>query len=265
MRKTIDCVLTALMSAFLTFAWCRYLLKNNIIATLASCVVGLCIGYIALFVGDKTQRKNNATKQKKSTLAALSQMLTFGTDNAAIFQDLLTYYGYKCSTSDNGEEFIAEHDGKRFLVTLCFFDDKLNAATLRRTVVNARRADCNGLLVFCHNTDGGATSSAQKASACGVEVKVFDIADICELMTQADKMPALPTIDGNKRVGIVGTYAFCRKRASQYLLATAFLVAVSFVSYIKLYNLLWASALFALGMYSLFNKRYNTRKTASRL
>ena len=267
MKKILNCVICAFLSAFLTYAWARFLLKNNLFAAVCACVTGLCTAYVSAYFCDKTTQKENKKKLKDKTIDGLKETLSFGADNSVLLAELLRYFEYKpLSDVRNNDDFFATLNQEKILVCNDFSFDKLPANVVRTKVVKAKLDDAKQVFIFCNAADSQAVYCATSAANHGVTVKLFDLPSLANLLIRADKMPQnITSCDKPKKINIVARYALCRKRAVHYLSAALFFAAISFVSYIKLYNLIWATALFALGMYSLLNKRYNPKTETTTL
>lgn len=258
MNKVINTILSALLALFLAFAWARYLTHDNAASVLAAVAIAAATAYICAYLTDRKQTKTQKTKQSKKKSDTLTDRLMFEADNAALFAPMLTYYGYAVTTSSN-DYIVANKNDTNYYVAINFVADKLSVADLAASIVAAKRADCDKLIVFCSKVSPNVNAAADK-----FDYKVFNAEQTLQLFVTADKLPQLSE-KPPRRNGIVASYALSKGRFGWYFGGAIWMVAISFLSYFKVYSLLWATALFALAMYSLLNRRYNLPTTQNLL
>lgn len=258
MSKVINTILSTLLALFLAFAWARYLTRDNTASVLAAVIIAAATAYVCAYFTDRKQTKTQKIKQNKKLSAALCDRLMFEADNAALFAPMLAYYDYAITTYSN-DYVVANKNGVNYYVAINFVADKLSLADLAAYIVAAERADCDKLLVFCNKVSPNANAAAGK-----FDYRIFNAEQTLQLFVTADKLPQLSEKTPRKN-GIVASYALSKGRFGWYFGGAIWMVAISFLSYFKVYSLLWATALFALAMYSLLNRRYNLPTTQNLL
>lgn len=259
MNKVLNCILTAFLSLLLGYAWCWYFTKIKTLSIVCAVVISACMIYLCWFVCDKTKAKTDSKNRRRATLQQLFARLYLEDNCSALFAPILRYFGYTTNTID-GQTLTASKNGSNSFVAMDFSARQIGATQLRQHVINAKQAGCTKLVIFCNGTDSSATQVTSL-----FDVQLFDIAATADLMDNSNTMPQLDTAHTTQHNTLLATYAFNKKRFGWYTFSAIFLTATSFVSFFKIYNLLWATGLFALALYSLLNKRYNVPPCATTL
>ena len=256
MAKILNSFLSALALFFLCFAWIYYSLKDGVLALTLSLILALCASYLIF----KGQSRFDAAKKvklaQKNAAASLVNFFRFGSDNAAVFENMLRYYRFEVQR-EGYDSLIATKNGQKSYVAICFAHDSLSNDELRDAVVSAKRAACTRLYIFTTK----ANSSAQATANAHVSTVVIDAQNTYALFDQCDKLPAIPTQKPPKKATFVARYAFSRRRFGWYFGSSLFMLAISVISYLPWYTLGWATVFFALAVYSLVNKRFNVAPT----
>lgn len=258
MARILNTILCTAMAFFLTFAWAVYVLKDSLYATVAAVTVAVCVCLLVYNVLCKWDKHKDKKKNKKRQLADLFAFLQFNDDNATLFSSLLTFYGMTTEKIDYDSLFATGKE--KHFVALCFQRENLSADQLQQAVVQAKRNNCKHLILFCNRWE----RTSQTVAENFIDVKFFDINSTFTLFAQAEKLPSLPHVKG-VAVMYLPQIAFSKKRFVWYFFGALFTLLLSAISFFKLYLLLWATALFALAMYSLLNKRYNKLPTEIKL
>ncbi len=258
MAKILDTILCTIMTFLLTFFWTVYCLKNVKTALILSCIVAACWCYLIFRLLTKLQRKRNLRTKRKKQLADFSKYLQFNSDNATLFAQLFSFFGYQ-TTAVDFDNLVAEKEGKTF-VAICFQSQKLTENALQQAVVRAKREKCRNLLIFANGTENSLLTLACEQ----IPTKILDAANCLELFEQAEKLPQIPQYKRQKP-RLIASVAFNKKRFGWYFGGAFFTLLTAAFSVVKLYLLVWATVLFALATYSLLNKKYNSAPTDVRL
>ena len=256
MAKILNSFLCAFAVFFLCFAWIYYSLKDDILAFLLSLIVALCTSYLIW----KAQSHFDAGKKikfaQKNAISSFVNLLRFGTDNAAIFEEMLRYYRFEVERV-NYDSLIITKNGQKSYVAINFSHDSLNKDELRDAVIAAKRAACVRLYIF---TAKAYTALVDVANG-QIHTVTVDAQNTYALFEQCDKLPALPPQKTPKKATFVARYAFNRRRFGWYFASSLFMLLISFIAYFPWYTLGWATVFFALAVYSLVNKRFNVEPT----
>lgn len=250
MSKIINTILTSVIAALLCFCWVRYATKNTVAAIVCSALVGAISAYVCCRLFANRQEKNNKRAANKQQIRALCDKMRYEANNADLLEPMLTYFGYQ-TIEKRYDEIVCRKQGKKYLVVAEFAAPKLTEETLAKHIVAAKRQNVDKLLVFCADIHPSATEACKN-----FDVRVVRAEELFRLFVTADKLPELPQktrSDG----GLVARFALCRARFGWYLFGALWTAAMSLVSYFKVYSLVWATILFGLALYSMFNRRYN--------
>ena len=255
MKKIINGTICTLFATYLAFAWIRYFTHNNTIALWGALCVGLGTAYISYYVANRIRTKYSRSAENKKKSALLADKLRYNADNAEVFIPLFGYYGYHVSKV-NEDSLIAQRDGISRFVALCYAE-QLSETYIAKQIVLAKRAECDNLLLFCIGVD----TALQTTAKAHFDVTFVDIVATYILLETASKLPCLPTSKPTKKVSISATSVFCRKRFGWYIFGALCTAATSKFGYLRIYSLVWATVLFCLALFCLFNKRYNSVPT----
>lgn len=258
MARILDNILCTILIFLLTFAWAAYCLKNATIALVLALIVSLCSCYVTFVLLKKLENNKSIKRKKKKELNDFAIYLQFNSDNSAIFMKMFNYYNFTTEMVDFDNIIVTKNE--RYFVALCYDGDAVKLPQLRNAIVAAKRNNCNKLLVFGQKTDNGALNVANAQ----FPTKFVDTANAYALFEHSETLPKIPAAKAAKQ-RILPQYAFNKKRFGWYFSGAVFLFATSFISYFKLYSLLWATALAAVALYCLFNKRYNKSPTDVKL
>ena len=259
MSKILNNLICSAMIFALSFLWAYYCLKSVFWALTVAAVITVCASYLMWRAQSKLYQIKNVKIQNKKAVASLHDYLKFNGNNAELFQELYRYYLYEV-TSIDFDSFIAQKDGTTTYVRLFFEDNSLSVKDLQKAIVSAKRNKTDKLCVFCAKVD----EAIRKTATAHFTTDFIDIANTYQLLEQSEKLPAIPKCAPSKS-SFVAKYAFCKKRFGWYFGSCIFLTLISIVAYFPYYTLGWATVMLALALYSLFNKRYNTRATDVKL
>lgn len=255
MKKFLDGIICTLFETYLTFAWVRYFTKNNTAALCGALCVGAATAYICYYVGKRGGKKQAKNAENKKKSALLADKLRYNADNAELFLPLLAYFGYSATKLDQ-DSIVAERDGTKRYVALCYADPPTDGQ-IAKQIVRAKRAQCDNLLLFCTATNG----TQQATAKAHFDVTFVDIAAAYALFETANKLPSLPNAKPTRKLNPVASYALSCKRFGWYMFGALFTAATGLVGYLRFYSLFWATILFGLALFCLFNKRYNITST----
>lgn len=256
MAKFLNSVLCTIIIFLLTFAWIYFCVKMAKLAFTLSAIVALASGYIIWRMQTKWETGKSLKKSQKKAVTDLCNYLKFGADNASIFAPMLRYYRFDV-VETNYDSLVANKNGVKCYVSICFGKDNLSQDDLRQAVIACKRARCNKLYLFTNKIDNQLKDIANKyvATAC------IDANNTYKLFEQCDKLPSIPQVKPTKP-HFVAKYAFNRRRFGWYFMSSLMMLALSAISYFPWYSLGWSTVLFALAVYSLVNTRYNVIPTS---
>lgn len=243
----------------LSFLWVYYCLKSAAWAVALSAVIALCSAYLMWRMQNKVNDIRSAKTRNKKAALNLHDYLKFNGNNAELFAPLYVYYGYEVTEIDY-DNFVATKSGVCTLVALRFEEDSLSYPKLQQSVIAAKRRKVDKLCIYCAKVD----TSVRKTAIAHFNVDFVDVSNAYELLSNCDKLPALPAAKHAKN-NFVASYAFCRKRFWWYFSSSIFLTLVSIVAYFPYYTLGWATVMLGLALYSLFNTRFNPKQTTLQL
>lgn len=258
MSKILNTLLCALMAFFLCFLWIVYCLKEPKTAALLAAIVAICCGYL-VFRAEKARDDRRSVKRRRTKqINDFKQTLRFGADNAALFEQMLTYYDFE--TRKLGcDDLVGQKNGKYDYFALRFAEEKVSDGEVVKATVSALRQNCDKLYLFGCKVD----QAQLKSAAAHIDIEFVDAANAYELFERADKLPKIT--QKFHPISPILPNMFCRRKAGWYFATSLFTLAISVVSFFPWYTLAWATVSFALAMYSLLNKRYNVLPTAIKL
>ncbi len=254
MARVLNNFLTTFLLFLLTFCWVKYCLKSNTMAFWCALIVAVCFCYLFGQVQKEHSKKATNTRKKKWQLQSLFLTLQFGENNSEIFAKTLHFFHYAPQVLDF-DTLVATKENK-VLVALCYKQNAVTMEEFRNAVLQAKRNGCKQIFVFCKATDSNVCSVAKSVFA----TTFVDLENTMDLMEQSGTLPPLAKTK-TSNVGLVASVALNKKRFGWYFVGALFMAVSAVFSVFPLYSLLWATALFALAVYSLLNKRYNTQKT----
>ncbi|MCM1289377.1 MAG: hypothetical protein NC132_01815 [Corallococcus sp.] len=258
MARILDNILCTILIFLLTFAWATFCLKNAALALALAAIVSLCGSYVTYVLLKKLENRKSVKKQKKKQLNDFAIYLQFNCDNSELFMKMFNYYNF-ITEKVNFDNIIATKS-ERCYVAICFENDAVKLPQLRNAIICAKRNGCVKLLVFGVKADTGALTIANGQ----FPTKFVDLENAFALFEHSETLPTVPQAKATKQ-HILPQYAFNKKRFGWYFSGAVFLFLTSFISYFKLYSLLWATALAGVALYCLFNKRYNKIPTDVKL
>lgn len=251
MSKIINVILCVLAIFALCFAWICLTLKSVYAALALSALIAVCAGYLIWLALSRRQMRAQNKRAHKKSVADLAEYLRFGADNGQLFAEMLKYYRYDVLHTDK-DVVTAQKDGAKTFVAVCFADDNLTKEELRRSVISAKRAECDKLVIFCSKANELQRETAHRH----ISTQISDAENTYKLLRESGKLPQITPYKVRKK-SFAAQYAFNRRRFGWYFASCAFMLLTTAVAYFKWYSLAWATVMFALAVYSLLNKKYN--------
>lgn len=255
MPKILNNLLCSLMIFSLAFLWVYFCLKDVMWALICALIITAAFAYILWRITSKWEDGKKIKQKRKKEIVDFTEYLKFYEDNAQLFADLFRFYLFNTELIDY-DNFIARKNGKKYYVAICFEQDTLSKERLRQAVISAKRSKADKLYIFANKTE----PAQEKIAASHIDSVFIDGVNTYELFEQCDKLPAF-TRKSVKKTSFIGKYAFCKQRFWWYFSSCIFMVIISVFSFFPWYTLSWATVMFVLAVYSLFNKRYNSKKT----
>ena len=234
MAVIINDILCTVMLFLLSYAWAAYCLENALAALAAALVITLCGGYLIFAVFSRAERKKRLKKAEKEKIAAFADFLQFNAHNAELFAEMLKFF--RCDiVRAEADNLVVRREEKIFVSLL--FERKICFDSLRKEAVKAAAEECGKMWVFGLNCENALLEQIRQH------------VDVCFFGPVK-----------RKKASVAANYAFCRKRFRWYFSSALFTAVMAFFSFFPLYLLVWATALFVLALYSLFNRRFNGDK-----
>lgn len=257
MARILNNILCTLMAFLLTFAWATYCLKNAQAAFLLALIVALCSGYIIFALLSKLEKGKSKKQTKQKTLNDFFAFLQFNADNEQTFEPMLKFFNFEIERIDFDSAVITK-ESKSFCA-FCFQTENVSLEQIQKAVVCAKRNGCNKLTVFCNKAN-----NLQALCNAEIPTKFVDLPNTYALFEQAEKLPAFchKTVPKQRPIP---QYMFNKRRFWWYFLGAIFTLFTAAFSLLKAYLLTWATVLFGLALYSLFNKKYNGTPTDVKL
>lgn len=255
MPKILNNLLCSIMIFLLAFMWVYVSIKDATWALVCAAVLTAASAYVMWRIADKWENDKQVKQKRKKDVANFAEYLMFGEDNAQLFCDLFGFYQFETEKIDY-DNLIAIKNGQKSYVAICFETDKLTRDRLRESVVAAKRNKADKLYIFANKIE----PSERRLAESYINTAFIDGNNAYELFEQCDKLPTLKRRSVQK-TSFIAKYAFCRKRFGWYFASCIFMLIISIFSFFPWYTLTWATVMFFLAVYSLFNKRYNTQKT----
>ena len=256
MAKILNCILCTIAIFLLSLTWVYYCLRDSTLALWLALVVALAACYIIWRAQSRWEKGKKIKLAKKKQIAALTEYLRFGENNAELFADMLRYYRFEVKKA-NDDDLVVMKNGITSYVATRFVQDSLSKEEIAKAVIAAKRAKCSKLYVFANKAD----KSLVDAANARIHTVTVDVANTYALLEQCDKLPALKEIKPSKKPLIIAKYALNRRRFGWYFTSSLFLIALSVISFIPWYMLTWATINFGLALYSLLNRRFNVPPT----
>ena len=259
MAKFFDVFLSSIAIFFVAFCWGYYVLREPKLALWVALTIGLCASYIVYRIVDKNQSKALASKARKNQMESFKDYLSFCENAVEVFANLLKYYNFGINKLGD-DHIVATKNAQTSYVALMFDNDVATIADVKKAVRGAKRNNTNKLIVFCIGVKG---TEVQLAST-QLPTKFVDAQGLFALFEQADKLPPLtkPTV---KKSAYFCQFAFSKKRFGGYFASGIFLLITSALTFFPLYTIVWGTVLLGLALYSLLNKRYNTKASVATL
>ena len=256
MAKILNCILCTIAIFLLGFIWVYYCLRNSTLALALSLIVAIASAYLIWRFQTERENGKKIKLAKRKSIAALSEYLRFGENNAELFADMLRYYRFEVEKVDFDNLIVVKNNVKSY-VAMRFVQDSVDKIEMCKTVIDAKRAQCQKLYVFANKVDKHLVEVANAR----IHTVTVDVANVYALLEQCDKLPQLNEIKPSKKPLIIAKYAFNRRRFGWYFTASLFTLALAVISFIPWYMLSWATVNLGLALYSLLNKRYNVTPT----
>ena len=255
MPKILNTLLCSIMIFLLAFMWAYVAIKDVSWSIVCAAILTAAFTYVIWRIADKWDSGKKIKQKRKKDVADLAEHLKFGEDNAQLFAELFRFYGFETDKTDY-DSFVATKDGQKNYVAVCFEQDMLSRDRLRECVVTAKRIKADKLYIFANKIG----TSEQRTAESYINTAFIDGNNAYELLEQCDKLPTI-TRRKPKKTSLIAKYALCRQRFGWYFASCIFMIIISVFSFFPWYTLAWATVMFVLAVYSLFNKRYNTKKT----
>ena len=249
MSTIISTILCSLSAFVICFGWARRITKRNDASLLIAAAVTVCFAYLIFCAFRQGKADGDGKRQKKKLVNNFATAMQFGANNAEYFATVFTYFGYKATVIDF-DNMVITKNGQNSFVSFCFMPS-VSKTDWIRAVIAAKRHDCDKLYVF------GQAANSDDVKACNEQLpSVFVATSEAYRLAKASGKSDFPSRQNKKR-SFVAEYAFNKKRFGWYFFGALYFGATSLLSFMPVYTLVWASVLFAVSLFCLFNKKFN--------
>ena len=235
---------------FLSFAWTRYYLNNNLICILLSiCTTIFCFLSIkSLFLSKK--HKKIIKKQEKKETEILANYLSFLPEKQVLnlFLQLPQIKENQPKTSKNVITTNKENLTKKLVFV--FENAPLTKQDFCKIIKN-NKADV--VEIFATDFQKDLSQTAKKAPC---KTLLFDKTEVYFLLKSNNLLPDLQK-EKNKIKSDFWYIVFNKSRSKYYLSSAIFLILTSFLTFFPLYYLTSGTILFFVAIYAKFNSKFN--------
>ena len=253
MSRFINIILISLGVFGLVFTWTYYYVKILWVAYVSGIGLAFVVGVVLFWISGSNKTRKEKKKEDKKKVAALKLKLIMDSDSPDVFEETFRKNGYRVD-SVNSRSFVAKKEDGIF-VHVNFSFKKLTDQDIVAPLKLAAHYDCPKLYVFCADFDASAKE------LCKIVKKEICLAEINETYRFLKKHGTLPELKDaesiKKPASKILYFALNKKRFPYYFWIAVFLALLAQITFFPLYNLIIASVMLVLAIYSKFNKRFN--------
>lgn len=254
--QIFDFVFGATFLFFMCFVWVRYFLHDFWLTILLSAIITFGIMAIYHFLSRKKFQKNLLSEIDIKNANAIANKFLLLTKQE-ILKEFCFYLNKKYKTEIKSDYILINNNILRPLFSSGTITDKDVIESYTKT----KSHKANKLILVCKKADESALDFAKYITDKKVVIlEEFDAYDNIYKPLNFDIPPHEKQTKQRKFVDYLA-FALCKARTKNYILVSAFLLVSSFVLRYNIYYIVFASITTILGLYSYFNKRFNTKFT----
>lgn len=249
MAKQSNVLILSLGILLLTMSWYYYCTR----LVWASLIFGAAISLISALILNKLfsiKGKAAVNKEKKHACELLDEFLIMN-DATQVFSAVYALNGYAVQLKNNC--FYATKPVKK----LCFVNFEFDCLSGQRIVdfiKKAKREKFDKITIYCNKV---CANFKEIVKMDVVEVQILTLPDCYDFLKRYDALPALAEKVKMRKANKFFALALNKNRFVYYFWSAVSLFLLSFVSFFKIYTLVFATILFAVALYSKFNNKFN--------
>lgn len=253
MAKVINRGLFISSLLLIIYAWSMYYIKNWIICLAISCSAVVLLYAVISSIMNKYDTKKHSKKQHKKLISQLSVRLINEIEVSKLIIPAIPCH-YILSEQTSKKFKLTKND--KTTVVYCIFQYKeveidQFLEVLRDCILN------NFKLLVLTIKCNAKTIATVRGSYKNVEIA--QINEVFNMLDSADSLPELhsnATVKKNYKLLFAG--ALSRKQGNSYLVSGILVILSGFISFFPIYSQIMGTILVCLGLYSSFNKTFNT-------
>jgi len=250
MAKFLNNFFICLACFFLCFCWLTFYKQElwiRYVLSVLFAIILFCILYTL------SKKSNALPTKKKGRLNEYKYALAFLNDYD-IFVNIFKSHGYLCKALNKGV-WCVEKKEKTLLVFL-FRLNNVVAQDLINAYKQANEVGANKIIIFGITLD---PTLWRWQSNLDVKVTLLNCEGVLDFLKRNGKRIAPYQLKRKNRFFDKNLfyYAFNKSRSKHYFTICIILLVSSFISFFPIYDIVVASICFGLGIYSIFNKRFN--------
>ena len=231
----IQITLTFFILFFLSFMWLNYYHRSLIFCCMLAIIIAAIVTLVIQLVKRKKERQKNRTKQKKKAVANFGLQLLLS--NSKQQQTILT-------------PLLGPHCYLLFKKQVITFDDILPLIQQHKKMA-----------IFCYHYDPNIQTMIERLP--NHTIKLYNHEDIYYQLSEQNCLPQMPTIyeeEKHPTIRYLLGQALMKEKAKSYMLIGLFLAITSVWTRYHIWYVISSSIMLLLALYSLLNKKYNTKK-----
>lgn len=253
----MNTLLCSLMIFLLSFCWIRYCGIPTNTSFLLAIMLTVCAGYLLYKSLCEIYSAKTLNSAKSSKIKHLTDYLQFNENNVATFETCFRYYNYETKPISENKLILYKNDLKFFVVF--YFIDEISKDIAIKNTIAAKKLKCSCIYFF------GTAMNNTLLNLCNEHIRAHfvDVNTTFNLLKNSNQIPVCCESQKKTRKNRPVGLNLSRKRFVWFFVGALYMALISLISIMPIYTLAWASILFILSLYCLFNKRYNKAITVN--
>lgn len=254
--KIFDFVFGATFLFLMCFVWVRYFLHDFWITILLTGVITFLTIAIYHFFSKKKYDKHLLTEKEMQNASAISAKFLLMTKQE-VLKEFCTCLNKKYKTEIKSDYIVINNNILRPL----FFCGTVTDKDVIESYTKTKNIKADKLILVCKKADD--ISKAFAKNITDKKVLILEEFDAYENIYKPlnFEVPYFESTKKRKKTIDYLSFALCKARTKNYILVSAFLLISSFVLRYNIYYIVFASITTMLGLYSYFNKKFNSKKS----
>ena len=253
--KLFDFVFGAGFLFLICFVWVRYFLHDFWLTIILTSLATFLIVAVYHVVSKKRYEKQSITENDMKCARAISTKFLLLTKQE-ILKEFCTHLNKKYKTEIKSDYIVINNNILRPLFSGSLITDKDVIESYTKT----KGLKAEKLILVCKDADISAINVAKmvtdKKVVILVELSAFE--NIYKPLEF--EIPEIETPKQRKKFSEYLAFALCKQRTKNYILVSVFLLISSFVLRYNIYYIVFASITTILGLYSHFNRKFNSHQ-----